>query len=103
MDTTLMKGGFGTVFFANMVPHSRVMKVFNEFGGFFFNWFGQGATALAADNYGFANAAGVVGRDPLVERTVGNAAAAIVFADVIQQERLERNEPSDEWGAAPPV
>lgn len=98
-----MKGGFGTIFLANMVPHSRVMKVFDELEGFFLNWFGQGAAALAADNYGFTNAAGVVGRDPLVERTVGNAATANVFADVIQQERLERNEPRDEWGAAPPV
>jgi hypothetical protein len=102
MDTTLMKGGFGTISLANMVPHSRVMMVFNELGDFFLNWFGQGATALAADNYGFTNAAGVVGRDPLVERTVGNAAAAIVFEDVIQQEEVGRNEPNVEWGCAPP-
>lgn len=97
-----MKGGFGTILLANMVPHSRVMKVFNELGDFFLNWFGQGAAALAADNYGFTNVAGVVGRDPLVERTVDHAAAAIVFKGVIQQEEVRRNEPNREWGGAPP-
>ena len=94
MDNSLMKGGFGTIFFANMALYSRITELFNGLG--------RRAVALTTDTHGFTNKTGAAGRDPLVEGIEGHATATIVSRDVIQQEEVGRNEPNDEWGAAPP-